>query len=157
MAQLRTFGRLELVRGESRAAQVLPMQPKRLALLAYLVLATPRGAHRRDALLALFWPELNADDGRRALRQALHGLRQQLGEGVLESTTDDRVLVAEGDFTCDAIAFDRAIEERRYADALSLYRGDCLDGVFVSDVSPEFEQWVDATRARARTCAAVAA
>ncbi|MEO8562303.1 MAG: BTAD domain-containing putative transcriptional regulator [bacterium] len=157
VAHLRTFGRLELVRGESPAAQVLPMQPKRLALLAYLALASPRGAHRRDALLALFWPELNAEDGRRALRQALHGLRHQLGDGVLESTADDRIGIADGEFSCDAIMFDRAIEERRFADALALYHGDCLDGVFVSDVSPEFEQWVDATRARARTQAAVAA
>jgi DNA-binding SARP family transcriptional activator/Flp pilus assembly protein TadD/TolB-like protein len=133
------------------------MQPKRLALLAYLVLGTPRGAHRRDALLALFWPELDAEDGRRALRQALHGLRQQLGEGVLESTADDRVQITDGNFSCDAIAFERAIDERRYADALALYRGHCLDGVFVSDVSPDFEQWVDATRARARNSAAVAA
>jgi DNA-binding SARP family transcriptional activator/Tfp pilus assembly protein PilF/TolB-like protein len=133
------------------------MQPKRLALLAYLALESPRGPHRRDALLALFWPELNADDGRRALRQALHGLRQQLGDGVLESSADDRIGIADGDFSCDAIVFDRAMDERRFADALALYHGDCLDGVFVSDVSPEFEQWVDATRARARARAAVAA
>ncbi|MEP6729118.1 MAG: BTAD domain-containing putative transcriptional regulator [bacterium] len=157
MAHLRTFGRLELVRGESPATQVLPMQPKRLALLAYVALATPRGAHRRDALLALFWPELNADDGRRALRQALHGLRHQLGDGVLASSSDDRIGIADGDFTCDAIAFDHAFDERRFADALALYHGDCLDGVFVSDVAPEFEQWVDATRARTRDRAASAA
>lgn len=126
------------------------MQPKRLGLLAYLTLATPRGPHRREALLALFWPELNEDDGRRALRQALHGLRAQLGDGVLESTSDDRVGITGGDFSCDAIAFDRALDEGRAADALTLYQGHFLDSIFISDVSPDFEQWVDLTRARLR-------
>ncbi|MDQ6829065.1 MAG: hypothetical protein M3081_09395 [Gemmatimonadota bacterium] len=157
MVELRTFGRLELVGGETSATHVLAVQPKRLALLAYLTLATPRGPHRREALLALFWPELNQDDGRRALRQALHALRHQLGDGVIESGRDDRVGVTAGDFSCDAIAFEAALDELRSADALALYQGDFLDGVFVSDVSPDFEQWVDLTRARLRGRATIAA
>ena len=70
-ARLRTLGRLELVDGESPATVRIPTQRKRLALLAYLVLATPRGPHRRDTLLALFWPEADPDDARRSLRRSL--------------------------------------------------------------------------------------
>src|SRR5262245_12921902 len=40
------------------------LQPKRLALLAYLAIARPRGAHRRDALVAIFWPELDQHGAR---------------------------------------------------------------------------------------------
>ncbi|MFI5242760.1 MAG: BTAD domain-containing putative transcriptional regulator, partial [Gemmatimonadales bacterium] len=37
------------------------------------------------------------------------------------------------------------------------YQGAFLDGVFISDVSPDFEQWVDLTRARLAARAAAAA
>lgn len=76
MLRFRTLGRVELVAGDAPAARLVPTQPKRLAVLAYLAIATPRGLQRRDALLAMFWPELNVDEGRRALRQALHALRR---------------------------------------------------------------------------------
>jgi hypothetical protein len=33
---------------------------KGAALLTYLAIATPRGFHRRDTLLALLWPELDS-------------------------------------------------------------------------------------------------
>src|SRR2546426_8861371 len=65
-------------------------QPKRVALLAYLAAATPKRLHRRDSLVALFWPELDQEHARAALRQALHGLRHALGEGVLVSRGDER-------------------------------------------------------------------
>ena len=58
-------------------------QPKRLALLLYLTLASPRGLQRRDRLLALFWPEQEESRARNALSQALHVLRRGLGEEVL--------------------------------------------------------------------------
>src|SRR3989442_1335006 len=45
-------------------------QPKRVALLAYLAAATPKRLHRRDSLVALFWPELDQEHARAALRQA---------------------------------------------------------------------------------------
>ena len=36
--------------GQPPAVRLIPTQPKRLALLAYLALAHPRGFHRRDSL-----------------------------------------------------------------------------------------------------------
>src|SRR5664279_303284 len=148
MVHLRTLGRFELVAGEAPSVHVIAAQPKRLALLAYLAVASPAGAHRRDALLALFWPELSTDEARRALRQALHALRQFLDDGMLETRRDDQVAVAGDGAWCDAVAFERALDAGRNEQAIALYQGAFLEGVFVSDASPEFEQWVASTRAR---------
>jgi serine/threonine-protein kinase len=148
MVQLRTLGRLELVTGEPTALHVLAAQPKPLALLAYLALATPRGQHARDSLLALFWPELGDDEARRALRQALHRIRYHVGDELLTSERDGQIGIADDGGWCDAIAFEQALDVGDDARALSLYQGAFLDAVFVSDASPEFEQWVDLTRAR---------
>src|SRR5205809_4318821 len=95
-------------------------QPKRVALLAYLAAATPRRFHRRDSLVALFWPELDQEHARAALRQSLHVLRRSLGEGALKSHGDDEIGLGDADFWCDMPAFDSAIESGRYAEALEL-------------------------------------
>ncbi len=157
MIHLRTLGRFELVAGEAPAIRVVAAQPKRLALLAYLALGTPSGAHRRDALLALFWPELNTEEARRALRQALHAIRQFFDDGTLESRRDDQVAIASDRGWCDVVAFERALEAQHFEEALALYQGPFLDAVFISDVSAEFEQWVGNTRNRLSTSAMHAA
>ena len=154
---LRTLGRFELVAGEAPAIRVVAAQPKRLALLAYLALGSPTGAHRRDSLLALFWPELNTEESRRALRQALHAIRQVLDEGALESRRDDQVAIASDRGWCDVVAFERALEAQQLEVALALYQGPFLGGVFISDVSADFEQWVGNTRSRLSTSAMHAA
>src|SRR2546422_464487 len=59
MVEFRMFGALSLTTDSGRDARSLVTQPRRLALLAYLAAARPRGTHRRDSLLALFWPELD--------------------------------------------------------------------------------------------------
>ena len=157
MVQLRTLGRLELVGGEPAALHVLAAQPKPLALLAYLALATPRGQHSRDSLLALFWPELGDDDARRALRQALHRIRYHVGDALLKSERDGQIGISDDGAWCDAIEFEQALDAGRDEHAISLYHGAFLDAVFVSDASPEFEQWVDLMRTRLCARAAQAA
>lgn len=157
MVQLRTLGRLELMSGEATALRVLAAQPKPLALLAYLALASPRGQHSRDSLLALFWPELGDDEARRALRQALHRIRYHVGDELLTSEREGQIGISDDGAWCDAIAFEHALDAGRDEEALSLYQGAFLDGIFVSDASPEFEQWVDLTRARLCDRAAKAA
>ena len=157
MIQLRTLGRLELMAGEALALHVLPAQPKPLALLAYLAMATPRGPQRRDALLALFWPELGDEEARRALRQALHRIRYHVGDALLRTERDGHVGLADDGAWCDAIAFARELDAGHAESALALYQGAFFDGVFVSDVSPDFEQWVDLTRTQLSARAAAAA
>src|SRR5919205_360129 len=72
MIELRLFGAASLDSSdpgrEREELQALLTQPKRLALLAYLAVATPRGFHRRDRLLGLFWPELDEERARAAAR-----------------------------------------------------------------------------------------
>ncbi|MGH7526162.1 MAG: hypothetical protein ACREMX_05615, partial [Gemmatimonadales bacterium] len=74
MIELHTFGRVELKSSNGHEIRAVLAQPKRAALLTYLAAAQPRGFQRRDALLALFWPELDQDRARAALRKAVHHL-----------------------------------------------------------------------------------
>src|SRR2546422_4614668 len=78
MVEFRLLGTLSLTTPDGREAGSLPSQPRRLALLAYLAAATPRGPHRRDTLLALFLPELDQEHARAAPRPSLPVLRSAL-------------------------------------------------------------------------------
>src|SRR3989442_2249850 len=156
MIELWLLGGLDLRRSDGRELESILTQPKRVALLAFLAAATPYRLLRRDTLLGLFWPELDQDHARAALRQALHGLRQGLGTDVLTSRGDEEVGVGEQRLWCDARAFQHAIEASDWSSALELYRGGLLEGFFISD-SPEFERWLEDERARLRNRACQAA
>jgi TolB-like protein/Flp pilus assembly protein TadD len=129
---------------------------KRLALLAYLALGT-RGVTRRDTLLGLLWPESDQRSARNALSNMLHQVRRALGADVLIASGRDAVGLADGALWCDAVAFEVALGEGRLVEALELYRGELLAGVFVPGASSEFEQWLESERARLRSRAADAA
>lgn len=147
MYELITLGGIDL-RGNTQAEpQALLGQPKRFALLAYLALARPHGVHRRSTLLGLFWPELGAERGRSALRQALHGLRHSLGPGVIHSRGDEEIRLDASLFRCDALRFEAAITAGQLADAVELYQGPLLPGFFVDGASG-FERWLEDERAR---------
>ena len=64
MIELRTLGGLDLHDAQGRELRVILAASKRAALLTYLAVATPRGFHRRDTLLALLWPELDREHAR---------------------------------------------------------------------------------------------
>ena len=155
MSELVTLGRVRLV-ADGTDSTSATAQPKRIALLTYLLMAAGRTPVRRDVLLALFWPEFGDDEGRRALRQALHYLRRVIGDDVFE-TSGDELKVRDGAVACDAIEFDRLIDADQPAEALELYRGDFFTGFHVDDVSADYEEWVDRTRARLRRRASTAA
>jgi DNA-binding SARP family transcriptional activator/Tfp pilus assembly protein PilF/TolB-like protein len=155
MSQLLTLGRVRLIAAEG-ADKAAATQPKRMALLAYLALSSTGGSCRRDALLALFWPELGAEEGRRALRQSLYYLRRVLGQDVF-LTEGDEVRIRDGALGCDAVDFERMLDDEAPEQALAVYRGDFLDGFHVDDVAPEYEEWVERTRVRLRRRAATAA
>src|SRR5438128_9636557 len=156
MIELRMLGRLSLTAADGREVRPLLGQPRRFALLAYLAAATPPGFHRRDRLLALFWPELDQEHARTALRQALGVLRTALGSGVLVNRGDEDVGLDVGLVWWDGAAFDRAVDGGASREALDLYRGPLLEGFFISD-APEFERWLESERARLREAAARAA
>jgi TolB-like protein/DNA-binding SARP family transcriptional activator len=156
MLHLSVLGGLDLSDAEGRKLSSVLQQPRRFALLAYLALARPRGFHRRDTLLAMFWPDMDAASARGALNQAVYMLRRSLGKETLLSRGDEELGLVGGELSCDAVAFESALEDSRYSDALVLYRGDLLEGFFISD-APEFERWLEAERVRLRQRAAEAA
>jgi len=146
--RLRTLGSLQLQGAEGDELRSLLAQPRRVALLVYLALATPRGLHRRDKLLALFWPEQDEPRARNALSQAVHFLRRTLGAEAIVSRADEELGVNQEMVWCDAIAFEAALDAGKAAEALELYRGALLEGFHVSDAAPEFGRWLDDERAR---------
>jgi serine/threonine-protein kinase len=148
MIELQTLGTVDL-RNDGKEVSTVLAQPKRLALLAYLATARPRGFVSRDTLLALFWPESDEERGRNSLRQALHHVRRSLGEASILSRGDREVGIDPAIVRCDAAAFDEAIEGKRWEAALELYRGDFLPGLFVQDAA-EAERWIDDERSRRR-------
>src|SRR5947209_6620433 len=156
MIELRMLGRLSLTGADGGEVRTLLGQPRRFALLAYLAAATPPGFHRRDSLLALFWPELDQEHARTALRQALRVLRAALGPEAVVSRGDEEVGLDFDRVWCDVAAFDRAVDGGASREALDLYRGPLLEGFFISD-GPEFERWLERERARLREAAARAA
>jgi DNA-binding SARP family transcriptional activator/TolB-like protein/Tfp pilus assembly protein PilF len=157
MITLRTFGGLDLRDAEGREARPILSQPKRFALLVYLAQPGPQRFRRRDTVVALFWPELDQEHARGALRQALRFLRRVLGEGVIVSRGEEEIGLDAGAVSSDVAEFERACDDGRAADALELYRGTFLEGLFVTDAAPELEQWLDQERSRLRGRAATAA
>lgn len=155
MIELRTLGGSGLRSDGGEELRPILTQPKRLGLLVRLALAGPSGFHRRDSLVAMFWPELDAEHARGALRTALRFLRRELGEGVIITRGDEDVGVDGGALWCDAVAFEAASTSDP-ALAVELYRGEFLDGFHVDNAAPELERWLEATRTdlrhRAMSC-----
>jgi DNA-binding SARP family transcriptional activator len=156
MIELRLLGRLSLTGADGRDVRALLGQPRRLALFAYLAAATPPGFHRRDSLLPLFWPELDQEHARAALRQALHVVRDALGADALASRGDEEIGLDFAHLSCDVVDFERALRGGQLEEALDLHRGALLEGFFISD-APEFERWLENARAGLQHAAAGAA
>lgn len=105
-------------------------------LLAYLAL---EGAQDRERLAALLW---ESEGGRANLRRELVRLRQA---GLSLATEGSRLVLPE--LQVDVVHFLNLCTARHYAEALSLWRGEFLGGLYLSD-APLFEEWLELTRAR---------
>ncbi len=156
MIEFRTLGSLDLNTAHGESVSSVLAHPKRVALLAYLALAQPRGFHRRDTLTAMFWPNLDQEHARHALRQVLYEIKQGLGNGAILRRGDEELALDAAEFWCDAAAFEAAVDAGEHEQALEYYRGDLLNGVHVSEAA-EFERWLDDERTRLRELAAGAA
>lgn len=155
MLYFRCLGQAELLDSEGRPIPALLAQPKRLALLAYLAAARRPGFHRRDTLLALFWPDHDQERARAALRQSLYTLRQALGQDAIVTRGDGEVGLNWEVFACDVVHFRNALSADPSA-AADLYTGDLLAGFYVAD-APGFERWLEEERWQLRREAAAAA
>lgn len=131
-------------------------RPKLLALLSFLAAATPRGFHRRDMLVGLFWAELDQERARGALRQSLYHLRQFLGNGVIVTRGDEEVGLSSDQLDCDVARFEMALKRGAREEALGVYGGDLLEGFYVAG-APAFERWLEQRREELRRRARQAA
>src|SRR6185503_9837632 len=116
-----------------------------LALIAFLIVSAGRGV-TRDKLIALLWPERDAESARNLLKVNVHELRKELGDSAIRSI-GDQLSADLSQLSCDVIDFHAAIARGDDASAVAVYHGPLLDGFFIKD-SPEFEQWVDRERTR---------
>lgn len=148
MLRLRLLGSRELEQADQTDASAVFAQPKRFALLAYMACRADR-FHRRDTLLAVFWPELDTFAARRALRNSLYHLRLTLAEDVFIARGDDELMIDRAKLWCDVPALGESLAAARYDEAVALYRGELLEGVHVSGVGEEFEDWLVRERAQA--------
>ena len=154
--RLSVLGGVELRDATGREVSTVLRQPKRLALLACLAIHGRGGFLRRDTLLGLFWPALDQEHARAALRRALYFLRRALGEAVLPGRGEEEIGVASGELWCDAVAFEAALGRGDLPGALALYRGPLLDGLYVAGAA-EAERWFDDTRRHLAARASAAA
>jgi serine/threonine-protein kinase len=146
---LRTLGHIDCRDDEGREFRALLAQPKRLAILVYLVSCSRVALCRRDALLAMFWPESDTDRARSSLRQALHFIRQELGDDVIVTRGSDEIGIRAGAICLDTQRFEQLAADGENGAAIALYTGDFLAGFFVRQAR-DFERWVDSERVRLR-------
>lgn len=146
--QLNLFGKPEVI---LNGAPVTAFESaKSPALLAYL--AVTGQAHSRDTLATLLWGDLPEATAKRNLTKALTNLRQLL-EPYLLIERHSIAFNHQAHATVDAVIFQAAVEssallkpdnpERDLAplrQAVSLYRGDFLEGFYVKNAL-EFEEW----------------
>jgi DNA-binding SARP family transcriptional activator/tetratricopeptide (TPR) repeat protein len=156
MIQLQLLGAIDLRGADGASIDPILTRPKRLALLTYLAVARPRGFHRRDALLPLFWYELSEPRARASLSQALYVLRQGVGAESIATRGSDEVGVDPAHVWSDVAEMDAALEAGDAERALALYGGDLLPGFAIAD-APDFERWLDGERRRLRAAATDAA
>jgi DNA-binding SARP family transcriptional activator/TolB-like protein len=149
-----TLGSVAVYDREGTHLSMEATQSKRLALLAYLASGT--GLHRRDKLVALFWPESDHAHARASLNRAVHYLRSLMGEEALESVGREAIRLDLDRVHVDVWFFRRAVASGDLRTALSLYQGDFLDGVFLPGLE-EFGEWVEGERRALRDSAESAA
>lgn len=116
---------------------------KPLVLFARLLLeARPVS---REAMMTFLWPEVSEARARGSLRQALHVLREAVGEQLLR--TDRRAITVLVPPPVDLLEFQRAMRQGQYSEAALWYGGRLLDGVTISDAT-DADLWLDLERRR---------
>jgi DNA-binding SARP family transcriptional activator/TolB-like protein len=155
--ELHILGPTELRGPVPGAGESLVRQTKRLAVLAYLAVSTADGFRRRDQVTALFWPELDQPQARTNLRKTLYGIREELGQDLFLTRGEDELRVDQELVSCDAVLLAQHIRDARWSEALSLYRGELLEGLFPEGVAQEFQEWLASQRRSLREQAAQAA
>lgn len=155
--ELHILGPTELKGSDPEADDTSLRPPKRLALLTWLALETVEGFRRRDQIVGLFWPDLEQDAARTQLRKALFALRESLGPQAVITRGESEVRLDPDRVWCDAVAIGQHAKNQRWVEALALYRGELLEGLYPEGVAQEFEEWLADKRKAIRDQAARAA
>lgn len=130
---------------------------KSQALLAYLAVK-PSQRVSRDKMANLLWSSTGPEQARQSLRQLLSTLRKELST----ISPEEKLLIEESDFlgvdgsviVADVAEFEALLAtgtEEALAHAVTLYRGDFLDGFTITE--ERFDQWVLGERDRLRRAA----
>jgi DNA-binding SARP family transcriptional activator/TolB-like protein len=114
-----------------------------MALQAVVAAAGP-GGMTRDRIIGILWPESGEDQARHRLSQTLYLLRRETGSTWITGTARLRL---ERTDSSDVTQFYEALEAGQLERAAMLYTGPFIDGFYLSG-APEFEAWVEETRAR---------
>lgn len=119
-------------------------QRRALALLVLVSSAGDRGI-ARDKLIGMLWPDATDERARHAFAQTLYRVRQACGNDAVAGA--DILRLDRSRVGYDVAEFEAAVARGNAQAAVDLYRGPFLDGFYLSG-AVEFEQWVEAERAR---------
>jgi predicted ATPase/DNA-binding SARP family transcriptional activator len=160
------LGPLQIERNGQHIAA--PVYAKVLALLVFLAVESDR-PHQRSVLATLLWPDQSEERARHSLRQALSTLRRVIDAGsstpCIVVSRNTVAFTRDAGHIVDAIEFAELLDAcdrhdhrdsaacapcaDRRARAVSLYRGDLVEGFTIPD-SDVFEDWVQIWRQRLR-------
>ncbi len=145
MIDLQLLGGLDFT-GPDPALTLRARRRHPLMLLALVAAAAPRPIGR-DRIMAFLWPESDSARASNSLRQALHCLRRDLGEGLFLPETASGMQLDSARLNVDLWVFRDALARQATAEAVAVYRGPFLDGFQIAGV-PEFSRWIDVERER---------
>lgn len=151
--QLDVLGALRLCTADGTEVRLASRKAR--ALLGYLALR-PLDAQSRDRLASLLWEDVDTEQARASLRQALAGLRRLTGEHALiraDAETMQLSLLVRVDVTDFRAALDTGTRDSLQR-AAALYRGDLLEGFDAR--SGAFEDAIQAERLTLRNEASAA-
>jgi tetratricopeptide (TPR) repeat protein len=137
--RLKVLGAIDARGLDGQPLQPLLAQPRRLALLVFVVIESADGACPRERLLAAFWPDHPPEQASANLRQSLAFLRRVLGEGVVLGVGQHALRVERSRLWCDAV--DASAGERAAA-------GELLQGLHLDGVGEAWESWLFEQRNR---------
>src|SRR5687768_7739813 len=127
MLRLRTFAGLALT---DTAGALVPMPRLRLALLAVLAAAGPRGISR-DKVLGQLWSNREERKARHALEQLLYSIRREVASNLVRGP--DPLALNPDVVSTDLWEWEAAVGRRDAEAAVALYGGPFLDGFYLGE------------------------
>ena len=141
--RLETLGGLRIYRG---GQELVALSGRRMQCALLVYLAVERQA-TRDSVMAIFWPDKDAEKARRSLNNTVYELRGSLGDDWV-TAAGNALSIAESVET-DVGLLRSALNEERYQEAASLGSGAFLEGCHLAD-STAFEHWTARQRSTVR-------